>query len=59
MFARLWWALATAPGPWYFSSARSDQNRLAPLVNAMQSEYILGKIDPYGDNIHGLPLSNE
>jgi hypothetical protein len=25
----------------------------------MQSEYILGEIDAYGDNIHGLPLSNE
>jgi hypothetical protein len=24
----------------------------------MQSEYILGKINAYGDNIHGLPLSN-
>ena len=36
-----------------------DQNRLATLVNTMQSEYILGEIDPYGDNIHGLPLSNE
>ena len=23
-----------------------DKNRLAALVNAMQSEYILGKIDP-------------
>jgi hypothetical protein len=28
------------------------------LVNTMQSEYILGKINAYGDNIHGLPLSN-
>jgi len=36
-----------------------DENRLAALVNAMQSEYILGEIDAYGDNIHGLPLSNE
>lgn len=36
-----------------------DENRLATLVNTMQSEYILGEIDPYGDNIHGLPLSNE
>ena len=32
-----------------------DQNRLG----AMQSEYVLGKIDAYGDNIYGLPLSNE
>ena len=29
------------------------------LVNAMQSEYILGEINTYGDNIHGLSLSNE
>lgn len=36
-----------------------DENRLAALVNTMQSEYILGEIDAYGDNIHGLPLSNE
>jgi len=36
-----------------------DKNRLATLVNTMQSEYILGEIDAYGDNIHGLPLSNE
>ena len=36
-----------------------DENRLAALVNAMQSEYILGEIDAYGDNIHRLPLSNE
>ena len=36
-----------------------DENRLAALVSAMQSEYILGEIDAYGDNIHGLPLSSE
>ena len=24
--------------------------------NAMQIEYILGKINAYGDNIHGLPF---
>jgi len=36
-----------------------DESRLATLVNAMQSEYILGEIDAYGDNIYGLPLSNE
>ena len=36
-----------------------DKNRFAALVNTMQSEYILGEIDAYGDNIHGLPLSNE
>jgi hypothetical protein len=36
-----------------------DKNCLAALVNAMQSEYILGEIDAYGDNIHGLPLSSE
>lgn len=36
-----------------------DKYRFAILVNAMQSEYILGEIDADGDNIHGLPLSNE
>ena len=36
-----------------------DKNCLATLVNTMQSEYILGKINAYGDNIHGLPLSKE
>jgi hypothetical protein len=36
-----------------------DENSLAALVNTMQSEYILGEIDAYGDNIHGLPLSSE
>ena len=36
-----------------------DQNRLTALVNTMQSEYILGEIDAYGDNIHGLPLSSK
>lgn len=36
-----------------------DENSLAALVNAMQSEYILGEIDAYGDNTHGLPLSSE
>ena len=36
-----------------------DENRFAMLVNTMQSEYILGKINADGDNIHGLPLSNE
>jgi len=36
-----------------------DENRLATLVNAMQSEYIFGEIDACGDHIHGLPLSSE
>jgi len=36
-----------------------DQDRLARLVNAMQSEYILGEIDANRDNIHGLPLSSK
>ena len=38
---------------------RFDKNGFAILVNAMQSEYILGEINAYGDNIHGFPLSNE
>lgn len=38
---------------------RLDQKRFATLVNTMQSEYILGEIDAYGDNTHGLPLSSE
>ena len=36
-----------------------DKYRLAALVNAMQSEYILGEIDADCNNTHGLPLSNE
>jgi len=36
-----------------------DKYCFAILVNAMQSKYILGEINAYGDNIHGLPLSNE
>ena len=36
-----------------------DKYCLTMLVNTMQSEYILGKINAYGDHIHGLPLSNE
>jgi hypothetical protein len=34
-----------------------DKYRLAALVNTMQREYIHGKINADGDNIHGLPLS--
>jgi hypothetical protein len=37
----------------------SAKNSPATLVNTRQSEYILGKINANGDNIHGLPLSNE
>jgi hypothetical protein len=36
-----------------------DKYCFATLVNTMQSEYILGKIDTDGDNIHGLPLSSK
>lgn len=36
-----------------------DKYCFAMLVNTMQSKYILGEIDADGDNIHGLPLSNE
>lgn len=35
-----------------------DENRFTALVNAMQSEYILGEIDADGDQIHELPLSS-
>ena len=36
-----------------------DKYRFAALVNVMQSGYILGEINAYGDNVHGLPLLNE
>ena len=36
-----------------------DKNRLAALVNTMQSEYILCEITVYRDYSRGLPLSNE
>lgn len=36
-----------------------NKNRLATLVNAIQIEYILSKINAYGDHAHGFPLSHE
>ncbi len=36
-----------------------DENYLPLLANTMQSEYVRGEIDAYGDNIRGLLLPNE
>ena len=36
---------------------RLDQRGLAAIIDAMQGKYVLGEIDSYGDNVHGLPLS--
>lgn len=36
-----------------------DENGLTTMVNAMQSEYILGEINANGDHAQGLPLSTE
>ena len=34
-----------------------DQYRLAAIIHAMHSKHVLGEIDSYSDNVHGLPLS--
>ena len=36
---------------------RLDRRGLAAIIDAVYSKYVLGEIDSYGDNIHGLPLS--
>ena len=36
---------------------RLDQRGLAAIIDAVHGKYVLGEIDSYGDNVHGLPLS--
>ena len=36
---------------------RLDQRGLAATIYAVHGKYVLGEIDSYGDNVHGLPLS--
>jgi len=35
---------------------RLDQHRLAIIINPVHRKYVLGEIDSYRDNAHGLPL---
>jgi len=44
------------PGPLH---ARPYQHRLAVLVDSMDRENVLGEIDAYEQNSHGLPLPSE
>ena len=39
--------------------ARANQHRLAVRVDSMDSENVLGEIDPNEQNSHGLPLPSE
>ena len=36
---------------------RLDQLGLAAIIDTVHDKHILGEIDSYGDNAHGLPLS--
>jgi hypothetical protein len=51
------WQLCDQRSQLIARNTRFDQHRYAGLVNAVNGEYILGKIDSDSDNRHGLPLS--